>query len=380
MSLISFLFRSEEKTTTPEHRHRPAETAVVSTALKRRHTADSPKRPLPDAAAMNDCIGESIWKPPPTPFRKRQVEDFRYVCPNFRDRVRLEDASEIDFPPITMDSLEVMDNLGSGTFADVYRVRYQSQILALKKSKLPLRGPADLRCRIREVEYLSRVQSCRYIVWFRQAWQEDSHFNVLTSCYARATIQTVLKICPPAEVNAIVHDVSAALTHVHDHGLVHGDVKPANLLIDLPHFRCVLADFGHAGEAGSLIDSEGDVRYLAALNIGTRQPESDSFALGCVWWQLKENLVDLPRQGPAWHELRRQRPEGILGQLLATTVTARQVWEFTQTMPRCTQVLTDFCLGCEEAPPSPPKNATPNPRRLTVSPEPNAVLPTMLPL
>ena len=62
---------------------------------------------------------------------------------------------------------------------------------------------------------------------------------------------------PLAEVAVIVRGVADALAHAHANGVVHRDVKPANVLIDDGHV--VVADFGvakaialAAGERGSV--------------------------------------------------------------------------------------------------------------------------------
>ncbi len=51
---------------------------------------------------------------------------------------------------------------------------------------------------------------------------------------------------PPHRVAEIVRDVARALHHAHDNGVIHRDVKPANIFIDAEDGRPRLGDFGLA--------------------------------------------------------------------------------------------------------------------------------------
>jgi len=99
---------------------------------------------------------------------------------------------------------------------------------------------------------------------------------------------------------AVARDVTAALCHAHDLGVLHRDVKPANIVVDGdPIERAVLIDFGLA--RSDLLDAEvrdvpvGSVRYLApeqtGLLPGTPDERSDLHAVGLV---LLECLLGRP--------------------------------------------------------------------------------------
>jgi serine/threonine protein kinase, bacterial len=102
---------------------------------------------------------------------------------------------------------------------------------------------------------------------------------------------------PKAEVFEIVTAVADALDYAHLRGLLHRDVKPANILLteaDSRGRRILLADFGIARQIG-------DISGLTATNMvvgttGYSAPEqlmgsdidarADQYALGCTAFQL----------------------------------------------------------------------------------------------
>src|SRR3954470_18197330 len=94
---------------------------------------------------------------------------------------------------------------------------------------------------------------------------------------------------PAEQAMRVLRAIASALDHAHEHGVVHRDVKPGNILIGRDG-QAKLADLGiaSAAELGSRITQTGTVLGTAAyiaperLDGGLGGPPSDVYALAAV--------------------------------------------------------------------------------------------------
>jgi hypothetical protein len=112
------------------------------------------------------------------------------------------------------------------------------------------------------------------------------------------TVADLLKAEGPLTVEGalrIVEPVLEALQHAHDHGLVHRDVKPGNILIESGTGRPLLVDFGivkyldgpaHLTEAGFIVGTPLYMSPEQALGSQSVDARSDLYGMGAVLFQL----------------------------------------------------------------------------------------------
>ena len=111
----------------------------------------------------------------------------------------------------------------------------------------------------------------------------------------------------PDEAGRLAVQAADGLAHAHAHGIVHRDVKPANLLLG-PDGTLKIADFGiaHAVEGTRLTATGavlGTAAYLAPEQAsgGTVGPATDVYALGVVLYELLTGRT--PHDSPTLAEL-----------------------------------------------------------------------------
>jgi serine/threonine protein kinase len=95
-------------------------------------------------------------------------------------------------------------------------------------------------------------------------------------------------IFTPAQVLDFLKDILLILELLHGKGLLHGDIKPKNLIYT-DHW--ILVDFTNAYLATASLSPLGDAQYAAPEQLqGQGNAQSDLYSLGVICWQLLTGL------------------------------------------------------------------------------------------
>lgn len=109
------------------------------------------------------------------------------------------------------------------------------------------------------------------------------------------------------ELLVLMRDLSLVVSRVHRAGLVHGDLKPGNVIVDA-HDKPWLIDFGLARfeHQAAVAERSGTLGYMAPelLSGGTATAATDVYALGATLFQL---LTGAPPSREEAHQLDRGR-------------------------------------------------------------------------
>ncbi|HEX8005246.1 MAG TPA: FHA domain-containing serine/threonine-protein kinase [Trebonia sp.] len=204
--------------------------------------------------------------------------------------------------------------VGTGGMATVFRARDErlGRMVALK---LLAAGPAAdevVRRRfVREARAVAAVDH-PHIIPVYGVGEADGVLFIAMRFVASGDLRVVADregALPPRRTAAFISPVASALDAAHQAGLVHRDVKPANVLVDAGPGRpehVYLSDFGLARglfSAGGLTRAGqfvGTPEYAAPEQISARQVDgrADQYALACVAYTLLTGSVLFEREEP----------------------------------------------------------------------------------
>ena len=195
----------------------------------------------------------------------------------------------------------VEELLGTGGTATVHRVHDTrlGRDAALKRVR-PGPGRAQHRLRLRdEGRLLAELDHPGLVTILDAAWEGPCAPYVVMELVDGPDLSERLRegALDDVRVATIGRDLASVLAHLHDHGLVHRDVKPANVLLDDDRAR--LCDLGIAlrvGEGdphGRPGHTTGSIAYLAPEQVLGDQLSTavDVYALGLI---LLEALTGEP--------------------------------------------------------------------------------------
>ncbi|MFN0055496.1 MAG: serine/threonine-protein kinase [Planctomycetales bacterium] len=188
----------------------------------------------------------------------------------------------------------IEQHLGSGGIGRVYRVRRKSDdcTLAMKVlSKASQRDEFRVRRFVVEAQILASLVHPGIVRLHSLGRMRNASLFLVMDFVGGGDLAQRLASGPlPARLAAdCVRQAADAVEHAHAHGVVHCDLKPANLLVD-DGGLIKLTDFGLAawlpGEGGRAISSGGTIGYMAPEQIdpawGAVTPQTDVFGLGAV--------------------------------------------------------------------------------------------------
>ncbi|MGK8524016.1 serine/threonine-protein kinase [Nocardia asteroides] len=206
--------------------------------------------------------------------------------------------------------------LGSGGMGTVYLARHPRlpRSVALKVLDPAAGADAEFRARFRrEAELAARLDHPNIVEIYDRGSDDERlwmSMRYVAGSDVAQLIQRRAHELPPSRALAILAQAAEGLDAAHRRGLLHRDVKPANLLVaagDDGHDHVFVTDFGIARSrddtsgltaAGALIATLG---YVAPEQIRGEPLDHrcDVYALGATFYQMLTGAMPFARTSPA---------------------------------------------------------------------------------
>lgn len=213
------------------------------------------------------------------------------------DRARSRDLSlRSTQPPAQTPGYEAQRLLGTGAYGEVWVGLDQNTGRQVAIKFYAHRRNVDWSLLSREVEKLVFLSADRYVVQLLDVgWDADPPYYVM-EYIENGSLDELLRTqgtLPIADALELWKDICIGLAHAHGKGVLHCDLKPANILLDADH-RPRLADFGQSRLSHEQRPALGTLFYMAPEQADLNAVPDvrwDVYALGAILYCL---LLGLP--------------------------------------------------------------------------------------
>jgi serine/threonine protein kinase len=214
----------------------------------------------------------------------------RTVDQSSTDHERARIQSYQSGPPSQVEGYDIEKCLGAGAFGTVWLATQRSTGKKVAIKFYEHRGGLDWALLNREVEKLAFLYTDRDIVQLIDVgWDATPPYYVM-EYLSRGSLEQLLQHgpLPASEAVRMVREVAQALVHAHGRGILHCDLKPANVLLD-NDWKVRLADFGQSRLSYEQLPALGTLFYMAPEQADlTATPDArwDVYALGALLYHL----------------------------------------------------------------------------------------------
>ncbi|EDR25321.1 protein serine/threonine kinase, putative [Entamoeba dispar SAW760] len=166
----------------------------------------------------------------------------------------------IDYEEITL-----INEIAQGSFSIVFKGKFRGNIVAIKRMK-DLWRKDDFEEFRKEIDLLSKFK-CSYIIQFLGAVINKNNISIITEYAPYGSCEQVMiksnenpNLIPNIQLRIkIIKDISKAIQYLHSNGILHRDIKLANVLIisleDEMEINAKLSDFGSSRSLNFLVNN-----------------------------------------------------------------------------------------------------------------------------
>jgi serine/threonine protein kinase len=188
----------------------------------------------------------------------------------------------------------IESQLASGGMGTVYKALDQSRsentaadaYVAIKVLHAKTRTRSDVLAKLRREFYCAQALSHRSIV---KVFELDLHqfpfftMELIDGESLRSVLQRFHPLpLPRSYVWAVIREIGEGLAHAHERRVIHGDIKPQNVMVTNTGEVRIL-DFGISGELAAVTPAYASCELMEGKEA---EPRDDIFAIACLSYEL----------------------------------------------------------------------------------------------
>ena len=206
-------------------------------------------------------------------------------------------ATQANSSPQKIGRYEIVGELGKGAMGIVYKALDPmiGRTVAMKTMRVDVHGMEadEMLKRFQNEARAAGVLQHPNIVTIYDAGEQDGMFYIAMEYIEGVTLHSLIlqnRVLPVEQVIDYSRQICAGLDQAHAHGVIHRDVKPANIMI-MPDGLVKIMDFGIA-KAGGGLTSAGQVlgtpNYMSPEQVKGRTLDgrSDLFSFGVMLYEM----------------------------------------------------------------------------------------------
>ncbi|MDZ8263825.1 protein kinase domain-containing protein [Nostoc sp. ChiQUE01b] len=209
---------------------------------------------------------------------------------------------------IALPGFEIVTLLKAGVKAVIYRgIRVKDQCPVIIKGLPPEQcTPNNIEQLKHEYAIAQRLNSAAALIVYALEMHQGIPYLIMEDFQARSLDQLLDQFQQPVPFLKIAIEITSKLAQIHTHNIVHKDIKPQNILVNLETNQVKIADFGIAAFipyqeqiVSSSSGIEGSLAYLSPEQTGRMNQgidyRSDLYSLGITFYEMLTG--QLPFQG-----------------------------------------------------------------------------------
>ncbi|MES2040047.1 MAG: protein kinase [Pseudomonadota bacterium] len=209
-----------------------------------------------------------------------------------------KDNTETEEESVSLRHYEFKKRLGEGGFGQVHEA-WDSKLcrpVAIKQLKA-IENAVPGTSLLKEARLAASLKHPAFVKIFAIE-DEDNSQSIVMELVPGLTLKQLLQQnpqqpLPEQQAINIINQVAEAMQEAHVSGLIHGDLKPSNLMVE-PGGKVRILDFGLASQTDaqattsmSQLDPQGTIAYMAPERMmgNPANAQSDIYALGVILYQ-----------------------------------------------------------------------------------------------